>query len=135
MVVLAGDFAFLHDLTALVGPPGPPPACTVVVADNGGGGIFSFLPQASSVDSSTFETLFGTPMAVDVAAAARGLGVDVDDVAERGEVEEAIAARIGTGGLAVVRVRLASRDVNVALHDELHRLVVSAVDATVSASR
>ncbi len=82
VVALVGDLAFLHDASALVGAGGAAPACTVVVADNGGGGIFSFLPQAGILDGGTFESLFGTPQAPDVAAVAAGFGLEVDDVAD-----------------------------------------------------
>ena len=47
-VALLGDLAFLHDVSGLVNLPELP--CTFVVVDNGGGGIFSFLPQAGSLD-------------------------------------------------------------------------------------
>ena len=58
-VALLGDLAFLHDVSGLVNLPEVP--CTFVVLDNGGGGIFSFLPQATSVEPAVFEQLFGTP--------------------------------------------------------------------------
>ena len=58
-VALLGDLAFLHDVSGLVNLPELP--CTFVVVDNGGGGIFSFLPQAGSLTTGTFERLFGTP--------------------------------------------------------------------------
>ena len=47
---------------------------TVVVINNNGGGIFSFLPQAEQLDESVFEALFGTPIDLDVGAAARLFG-------------------------------------------------------------
>ena len=47
-MALLGDLAFLHDVSGLVNLPDVP--CTFVVVDNGGGGIFSFLPQAMSLE-------------------------------------------------------------------------------------
>ena len=44
-VCLVGDLAFLHDVSALVGPVDQGAPLTVVVADNGGGGIFSGRPS------------------------------------------------------------------------------------------
>ena len=77
-MALLGDLAFLHDVSGLVNLPELP--CTFVVLDNGGGGIFSFLPQAGSVQPSVFEQLFGTPPTSDMAAVARGFGLPVHDV-------------------------------------------------------
>ncbi|MFN8516412.1 MAG: hypothetical protein U0841_28290 [Chloroflexia bacterium] len=47
----------------------PPARGPIVVVNNDGGGIFSFLPQASTVND-RFEQLFGTPIGLDYAAAA-----------------------------------------------------------------
>ena len=77
-LALLGDLAFLHDVSGLVNLPQSP--CTFVVVDNGGGGIFSFLPQATSVANETFERLFGTPPTSDVTARAHGFGLAVADV-------------------------------------------------------
>ena len=63
-IALLGDLAFLHDVSGLVNVPDLP--CTFVVVDNGGGGIFSFLPQAGSLEAATFERLFGTPPTSDL---------------------------------------------------------------------
>ena len=68
-VALLGDLAFLHDVSGLVNVPEVP--CTFVVLDNGGGGIFSFLPQATTVEPSMFEEVFGTPPTSDISAVAR----------------------------------------------------------------
>ncbi len=131
-VALVGDLAFLHDLTALVGPPGGRPPVTVVVADNGGGGIFSFLPPAERLDPQDFERLFGTPPGTDVAAAARGLGwptVDVAADAGRRGLDDRLSEALGSGRAGVVRVALPDRTANVAAHAGLHAAVAGAVDA------
>jgi 2-succinyl-5-enolpyruvyl-6-hydroxy-3-cyclohexene-1-carboxylate synthase len=100
--VLLGDVAFLHDVGALVGLPARGVDLRIVVVDNDGGGIFSFLPQASTLDHDRFEQLFGTPHGVDVEAVAAAFGVEV----------------------AVVRT---DREANRRLHDELHAAVAAAV--------
>ncbi len=91
-VALLGDLTFLHDVSALVNLPEVP--CTFVVLDNGGGGIFSFLPQATTVEPAMFERVFGTPPTSDIGAVARGFGLPVHEVAAL------FATGIGTGGAA-----------------------------------
>jgi len=132
VVGLVGDLAFLHDLSALVGPLAPPKgptSCTLVVLDNAGGGIFSFLPQATSVDPGRFEQLFATPQAPDIAQVAAGFGVPVADVADIGQFEAALDAMVGRAPLAVICVRVPERAANVALHDRIHAEVAASVAA------
>jgi 2-succinyl-5-enolpyruvyl-6-hydroxy-3-cyclohexene-1-carboxylate synthase len=131
-VALVGDLAFLHDVSALVGPHGQEAPLTVVVADNSGGGIFSFLPPATSLDAAVFERLFGTPQAPDVAAVAAGFGWSVEKVDETSGHEAlgvALERATARGGRSVVRVRLPDRVANVAAHDAVNAAVVAAVDA------
>ena len=89
-VALLGDLTFLHDVSGLVNLPESD--CTFVVLDNGGGGIFSFLPQATSVEPGRFEQLFGTPPTSDIGAVARGFGLSVHDVSALSQLETALAA-------------------------------------------
>jgi 2-succinyl-5-enolpyruvyl-6-hydroxy-3-cyclohexene-1-carboxylate synthase len=116
-VALLGDLAFLHDVSGLVNLPEL--ACTFVVLDNGGGGIFSFLPQAGSVEPAVFEQLFGTPPTSDVGAVARGFGLPVHDVTALSQLEPALAAPTP----ALVRVMVPGRPQNVALHDAINQAV------------
>ena len=133
-VALVGDLAFLHDCSALVRSPGADLPCTIVVADNGGGGIFSFLPPASALDAATFEHLFGTPQASDVAAVAGGFGLPVTDVGDVDSAVSAVGRTLGSGGLSVVRVRLPRRDENVEGHRRVNESVVAAVEAAITDS-
>jgi len=128
-VAFVGDLAFLHDVSALVGPADSRPALTVVVADNGGGGIFSFLPQATQLPTGRFERLFGTPQSADPAAVARGFGWDVVEIDGAGWTRAIDAAIVPTGGDRVVVVRLPDREANVAAHDEVNAAIVEAVDS------
>jgi 2-succinyl-5-enolpyruvyl-6-hydroxy-3-cyclohexene-1-carboxylate synthase len=116
-VALLGDLAFLHDVSGLVNVPEV--TCTFVVLDNGGGGIFSFLPQAASVEPAVFEQLFGTPPSSDLGAVARGFGLPVHDVTALSQLEPALAASTP----AVVRVMVPGRAQNVALHDAINQAV------------
>ncbi len=111
---MIGDIAVLHDTNGLLNSVGRGIDLTIVVVDNDGGGIFSFLPQASELDSAVFEQLFGTPHGVDVAALAAVHGIP--EVAEFGE----------GSGVRLVRVRT-DRAENVKVHDELNRAVVDAL--------
>ncbi len=116
-VALLGDLAFLHDVSGLVNLPELP--CTFVVVDNGGGGIFSFLPQARSLDAALFERIFGTPPTSDLGAVARGFGLTVHDVNSLPELEAALAAPPP----ALVRVMVPGRDENVATHEAINEAV------------
>jgi 2-succinyl-5-enolpyruvyl-6-hydroxy-3-cyclohexene-1-carboxylate synthase len=135
-VALVGDLAFLHDVSALVRGVGTGAPCTVVVADNHGGGIFSFLPPASALDPASFETLFGTEQAPDVAAVAAGFGIPVEEIGPGdgpGALQAALDRRIRQGGVAVVRVRLPDRAANVEIHADLNGRIVARVERALSA--
>ena len=91
------------------------------MVDNGGGGIFSFLPQATTLAPEVFESLFGTPPTSDLGAVARGFGLPVTEVSKLSELEPALAA--APDRPAVVRVRVPSRGENVAVHDAINQAV------------
>jgi 2-succinyl-5-enolpyruvyl-6-hydroxy-3-cyclohexene-1-carboxylate synthase len=128
-VGLLGDLAFLHDAGALAGAEGVD--ATIVVIDNGGGGIFEFLPQASALERGQFEQLFGTRQPVDVAAVARGYGLDVTEVEDHAGFRVALekassASRTRTCRVVVVRT---DRQANVTVHDALNAAIGAAVEA------
>ncbi len=104
-LALLGDLAFLHDVSGLVNLPAVP--CTFVVVDNDGGGIFSFLPQATTLGADVFEPLFGTPPTSDVGAVARGFGLPVEEVTKLSELEPALAAAPAVP--ALIRVAVPAR--------------------------
>jgi 2-succinyl-5-enolpyruvyl-6-hydroxy-3-cyclohexene-1-carboxylate synthase len=115
-VALLGDLCFLHDTNGLLGAVDRNLDATLVVVDNAGGGIFSFLPQAELPEH--FETLFGTPQPVDVAAVAAVHGIAVTEVGTASEFEPALQRAIGAGGVQVVRVRT-DRAANVTRHRDV----------------
>jgi 2-succinyl-5-enolpyruvyl-6-hydroxy-3-cyclohexene-1-carboxylate synthase len=123
-VVLIGDLAFVHDSNALVGLSSRGADLRIVVVDNDGGGIFSFLPQATSLESDRFEQLFGTPLGADVLALAGAHGIPTSTVTS----VEALAAQLASTGPWVCRVP-SDRSRNVRVHQALHAAVVSAIDA------
>jgi 2-succinyl-5-enolpyruvyl-6-hydroxy-3-cyclohexene-1-carboxylate synthase len=119
-VVLLGDIAFAHDSNALVALASRAADLRVVVIDNGGGGIFSFLPQATSLTEERFEQLFGTPHGTDIEALAAAHGVPAQTVT----TTEALVAAVQRPGPSVTRI-VTDRVENVQLHDLLHRAVAS----------
>ena len=123
-VAFMGDLTFLHDVSGLVNLPETP--CTFVVLDNGGGGIFSFLPQATSVDPTVFEQLFGTPPSSDISAVARGFGLPVQEISTLSQLESALAVPMATP--SVLRVKLPGRAENVALHEAINQAVRLALE-------
>ena len=125
VVALVGDLCFLHDSNGLLGITGRDIDATFVVIDNDGGGIFSFLPQATAVPDH-FESLFGTPQGVDLAALAAVHGVPVDDVTSGAGVSEAVRAAVDAGGVRIVRVRT-DRHANVAGHRAAWTVVAAAL--------
>jgi 2-succinyl-5-enolpyruvyl-6-hydroxy-3-cyclohexene-1-carboxylate synthase len=122
VAVLAGDLSALHDLTALAEARRGAPV-TFVIVDNDGGGIFHFLPQAAFPE--VFERHFGTPHGLDLAAAARALGLDVVEPASSSELEEFVSAPPERSRVAVVRT---DRAANPAHHREILTAVEAALD-------
>jgi 2-succinyl-5-enolpyruvyl-6-hydroxy-3-cyclohexene-1-carboxylate synthase len=116
-LALMGDLTFLHDVSGLVNLPDLP--CTFVVVDNDGGGIFSFLPQAQTLERATFEKLFGTPPTSDVGDVGRGFGLTVHEVDTVAQLDWALAQPAP----ALVRVTVPGRSENVALHDAINQAV------------
>jgi 2-succinyl-5-enolpyruvyl-6-hydroxy-3-cyclohexene-1-carboxylate synthase len=129
--VLIGDIAFLHDTNALLGVARRGVDLVIVVVDNDGGGIFSFLPQASSLPTERFELLFGTPHGVDPGAVAAAHGLDVTRIDGAADIVPAIAEAALAGGVQVLVART-DRDRNVAVHDEIHAAIAAALSARTS---
>src|SRR5439155_15036111 len=117
--VLLGDIAFLHDSTALIGIRDREIDLTIVVVDNDGGGIFSFLPQASTLGAETFEGLFGTPHGVRPEDLAAAHGIASLRMEDPGEFASAIQSTVSTGGVWLVVVRT-DRAENVKIHEALN---------------
>jgi 2-succinyl-5-enolpyruvyl-6-hydroxy-3-cyclohexene-1-carboxylate synthase len=121
---LLGDLSFLHDASGLVTAATLGVAATLVVVDNAGGGIFEFLSQATTVARSTFESLFGTPQAVDIAGLAAAFGFEVIRVRTVAELCEVV--RTPTSRLRLV-VANTDRVANVEAHRVLNASVAEAL--------
>jgi 2-succinyl-5-enolpyruvyl-6-hydroxy-3-cyclohexene-1-carboxylate synthase len=124
--LLIGDIAFLHDSNGLIGLARRGADVRIVVVDNNGGGIFSFLPQRTSLPGGQFETIFGTPHESDASLIARAHGVRSCEARTTAELRQALAEV----GPSVIVVK-ADRDKNVEHHDEIHRAVAEAVRGSI----
>jgi 2-succinyl-5-enolpyruvyl-6-hydroxy-3-cyclohexene-1-carboxylate synthase len=130
VAVLIGDLAFVHDSNALVGLAARHVDLRIVVVDNDGGGIFSFLPQATTLDGERFELLFGTPLTVDIVALATSCGLEARTVQAVDELVEQLAMP----GPWVCCVP-SNRHHNVEVHAALHAAVGRAVTVMDERSR
>ncbi|MBU3688045.1 MAG: 2-succinyl-5-enolpyruvyl-6-hydroxy-3-cyclohexene-1-carboxylic-acid synthase [Actinobacteria bacterium] len=119
--VSIGDVALLHDSSSLAGLSGRGLDLRIVVTDNDGGGIFHYLPQASVVEGSRFEKLFGTPHGTDIAAFGRAHGLSTSVITSIPELEEALS-RPGPSLMVVATDRRGDLDV----HRQLHAAVAAA---------
>jgi 2-succinyl-5-enolpyruvyl-6-hydroxy-3-cyclohexene-1-carboxylate synthase len=130
VVAVVGDVSFLHDLNALVAATRLAISATVVLVNNDGGGIFSFLPQAASVDPGVglprhFEELFGTPHGVDFGPLVQALG------ARHERLPTSDVARLVRHSLAQPGVRILEVRTERARNVELHRAVQASVAGAV----
>ena len=124
VVALCGDLTFLHDAGGLLGVTRRGLTAVIVVVDNRGGGIFNFLPQAGLAE---FETLFGTPQDVDLAALAAVHGVSSERVGKADELVPAVERALAAGGVRLVVVPTDRAD-NVARHRQAWEVVASSLD-------
>ncbi|MDR2930380.1 MAG: 2-succinyl-5-enolpyruvyl-6-hydroxy-3-cyclohexene-1-carboxylic-acid synthase [Propionibacteriaceae bacterium] len=114
VVAYLGDLTALHDISSLAVPRHETtPDVTVVVADDQGGSLFSTLEYGAARSSigemaDWFERLFALPMAVDVAAVARGFGVPVTTATSSTALIAALQRR--GPGLSVVVASLERAD-------------------------
>ncbi|MGI8759348.1 MAG: 2-succinyl-5-enolpyruvyl-6-hydroxy-3-cyclohexene-1-carboxylic-acid synthase [Acidimicrobiales bacterium] len=125
--LLVGDLAFLHDANGLLGLAERAVDLTIVVVDNAGGGIFSFLPAAELLAPERFELLFGTPQRADLAALAAAHGVAASAVRDLAELGAALEEPQPAGGTRAL-IATTDRHENVAVHDEVHAEVATALD-------
>lgn len=121
-VALMGDIAFCHDQSSLTALAARGLPLSVVVIDNDGGGIFSFLPQASTLSAERFEQLFGTPHGTDVVALAHAHGLGATTVTSANELQQAL------DDAAITVIRVASdRASNVQIHAQINSAVSAAI--------
>lgn len=106
---LMGDLTFLHDAGGLLRLTTEPEVdLQVVVLNDAGGSIFATLEHGAPERARTFERVFGTPHAVDVAALCAGYGVRHVRVSDVPALAAALAAP--GPGTSVVEVRVDRAD-------------------------
>ncbi|MEM1350327.1 MAG: thiamine pyrophosphate-dependent enzyme, partial [Myxococcota bacterium] len=126
-----GDVAFLHDIGGLLATTRGRYAdassmqVTFLVNNNAGGGIFEYLPIARYPEH--FDRLFVTTHDVDIAPLCAAYGVSHRRVTTPRGLAQALAARQGASGVAVVEVMIDRMD-NVARHRAMWADVVAALD-------
>ncbi|WP_282946088.1 2-succinyl-5-enolpyruvyl-6-hydroxy-3-cyclohexene-1-carboxylic-acid synthase [Cellulomonas endometrii] len=127
---LIGDLTFLHDVGGLLRLSTEPEVdLQVVVLNDAGGSIFATLEHGAPERARTFERVFGTPHAVDVAALCAGYGVRHVRVSDEPSLAAALAAP--GRGLSVVEVRVDRADRR-ALGERIGAAVREAVRAAVA---
>jgi 2-succinyl-5-enolpyruvyl-6-hydroxy-3-cyclohexene-1-carboxylate synthase len=122
--LLIGDIALLHDTNGLLNLMQRAVDLKIVVVDNKGGGIFSFLPQSTTLDPQRFEQLFGTPHNVDIGQLVQAHGLSNVTVKTVAQLKGALAQH----GSRVIIVNTDRRQ-NVADHDAVYAAVAKAVRA------
>lgn len=126
VTILIGDIACVHDSNGMWGLMNRNVDVRLIVTNNDGGSIFSFLPQATTVDADVFEKLYGTPHGVSFEHLAGAHGVPFT----RATTSEEIVRAMTQVGTRLIEVPL-DRSINVSQHNELNQAVVKAVDITV----
>jgi 2-succinyl-5-enolpyruvyl-6-hydroxy-3-cyclohexene-1-carboxylate synthase len=100
-LLVLGDQAFIHDLSALASAQRlDTPACVCVV-DNGGGAIFDFLPIARSP---AYVRTIRNPYKIGIGALAQGFGLAHRRVESREALSEALDAAPGHAGMTIVEI-------------------------------
>lgn len=93
--VLSGDLALLHDVGALLMPPGEVrPRLQVVVGNDGGGTIFDGLEVAAVAERAALDRVLYTPHTVDLAALARAYGWEYRRETTRAGLDQALTSPV-----------------------------------------
>jgi len=104
--VLLGDLAVLHDVGALLLPPGEAePRIQIIVGNDGGGTIFDGLEVASVADSHVMDRVLYTPHTVRLEQLALAYGWEYHRATTRGSLDQLLTAPVG--GRQLIEVPLA----------------------------
>lgn len=103
--VLLGDLTFLHDVGALLLPPGEPePRIQVIVGNDGGGTIFDSLEVASSAPQEDLDRAFYTPHMTRLEHLALAYGWEYQRITTRSALDRALTTP--AGGRQIIEVPL-----------------------------
>lgn len=103
--VVIGDLALLHDVGALLLPPGENrPRIQVVVGNDGGGTIFDGLEVAQTASPDAMERVLYTPHAVRIPDLAAAYGWEYTRAATRSELDQALTT--AASGPQIIEVEL-----------------------------
>ena len=118
--LLIGDIALLHDVNGLINLASRKIDLRIVVIDNNGGGIFSFLPQAQTLDEAKFEKIFGTPHDANIKMLAQAHQINTHELTNISDLAEVLSQR----GPWLARV-FTDRHENVKVHERINQMVAS----------
>lgn len=106
--LLVGDLAALHDLGGFVIPRHERrPRLQIIVLHDDGGAIFAGLEHSQPHVADRFDRFFGTPHGVDLAAAARALGMDAQTAdATEGRLDDRFRTFLDEGAPGLFQFRL-----------------------------
>lgn len=94
--LLTGDLAFLHDVGALLLPPGEvEPRIQVIVGNDGGGTIFDGLEVASVAPADAMDRVLYTPQSVRLEQLATAYGWEYQRVTTRAALDQALTTPAG----------------------------------------
>ena len=104
--VVLGDLALLHDVGALLLPPGErEPRIQVIVGNDGGGTIFDDLEVAAIAGRADMDRVLYTPHSVRIEQLALAYGWEYQRVTTRSALDQALTAPVG--GRQIIEVPLA----------------------------
>lgn len=94
--LVLGDLALLHDVGALLLPPGEPePRIQVIVGNDGGGTIFDDLEVASIAGRAEMDRVLYTPHSVHIEQLALAYGWEYRRATTRSALDQALTAPVG----------------------------------------
>ncbi len=135
VVLLIGDVALAHDLSALAAASRLGPKLTIVLINNEGGGIFDFLPlsraplaRADLQDGEDLYTRYvATPTGLDFARAAALYDLDYERADSASGFGAALQRALDRPGSGIVEVP-SERDRNVEVHGRMWEAVAAALN-------
>lgn len=115
VLLITGDIAFYHDITALLPAVQYHIPLTIVLLNNGGGGIFSMLPIAKS--GSFFSKFFNTPHNIGFQNIAGGFGCAFSTAADRNEFEKLLNEAVTAEETKIIEVKTNAEETLKLLND------------------